>query len=152
MPRGSKPGERRGGRQRGTPNKTTALTNAAMTAAAADPNLLPLDFLLGVMRDPNVQPDIRIKAALGAAPFVHLKPRRDPGDAAASAKLIDADASPEERGRRRIGDLQQQKFLKPLTADEQSELDSLQALYPVHLDPVWKAFLEVKAKMAERSD
>ena len=35
MPRGSKPGERRGGRQRGTPNKKTALKNAALAAAAA---------------------------------------------------------------------------------------------------------------------
>jgi hypothetical protein len=30
MPRGSKPGERRGGRQRGTPNKSTALKKAAL--------------------------------------------------------------------------------------------------------------------------
>ena len=46
MPRGSKPGERRGGRQRGTPNKSTVLKNAATAAAANDPNLSPLDFLL----------------------------------------------------------------------------------------------------------
>ena len=46
MPRGSKPGERRGGRQRGTPNKSTLLKNAAIKAAATDPNLSPLDFLL----------------------------------------------------------------------------------------------------------
>lgn len=47
MPRGSKPGERRGGRQRGTPNKKTALRNAALAAAAANPEILPLEFLLG---------------------------------------------------------------------------------------------------------
>jgi len=35
MPRGSKPGERRGGRQRGTPNKKTSLRKAAIDAAAA---------------------------------------------------------------------------------------------------------------------
>jgi hypothetical protein len=35
MPRGSKLGERRGGRQRGTPNKKTALKNAAIAAAAS---------------------------------------------------------------------------------------------------------------------
>jgi hypothetical protein len=51
MPRGSKPGERRGGRQKGTPNKKTALRNAALSAAAADPNLSPLDYLLSVMGD-----------------------------------------------------------------------------------------------------
>ena len=31
--RGSKPGERRGGRKKGTPNKTTAEVKAALTAA-----------------------------------------------------------------------------------------------------------------------
>jgi hypothetical protein len=46
MPRGSKPGERRGGRQPGTPNKKTALVNAAFDAATSNPDLSPLDFLL----------------------------------------------------------------------------------------------------------
>ncbi len=97
---------------------------------------------------PWVPPDIRIKAALAAAPFVHPKPRSgDPGDAAASAKLIEADENPEDRSRRRINELEKKKVSKPLSSDEQSELDSLQALYP---DPVWKAFLEIKAKMPER--
>src|SRR5258708_28851898 len=34
MPRGSKPGERRGGRQQGTPNKTIVSTAASVLAAA----------------------------------------------------------------------------------------------------------------------
>jgi len=33
MPRGSKPGERRGGRQKGTPNKVTAGVRAALVRA-----------------------------------------------------------------------------------------------------------------------
>lgn len=33
MPRGSRPGERRGGRQKGTPNKTTATARAAFQLA-----------------------------------------------------------------------------------------------------------------------
>lgn len=33
MPRGSKPGERRGGRQKGTPNKTTAALKEAILEA-----------------------------------------------------------------------------------------------------------------------
>lgn len=33
MPRGSKPGERRGGRKKGTPNKRTAEVKAALQAA-----------------------------------------------------------------------------------------------------------------------
>jgi hypothetical protein len=42
MPRGSKPGERHGGRKKGTPNKSTALKKAALSAASADPTISPL--------------------------------------------------------------------------------------------------------------
>jgi hypothetical protein len=90
MPRGSKPGERRGGRQRGTPNKKTALRNAAIAAAASNPDITPLDFLLGVMKDPNMSSELRIKAAQVAAPLVHAKRgTARSNDPAASAKLID---------------------------------------------------------------
>jgi hypothetical protein len=90
MPRGSKPGERRGGRQRGTPNKKTALRNAAISAAIANPEVSPLEFLLGVMRDPNVSAELRIKVAQAAAPFVHAKPGiARSGNTAASVELID---------------------------------------------------------------
>jgi hypothetical protein len=89
MPRGSKPGERRGGRRRGTPNKKTVLSNAAISAVAANPDLTPLDFLRGVMLDPNASPDMRLKAAQAAAPYIHAKPRRGahPGDPADATLL-----------------------------------------------------------------
>src|SRR3954447_9856967 len=74
MPRGSKPGERRGGRQRGTPNKSTALKKAALSAASADPTISPLQFLLRVMRDPQAPTDLRIRVARAAAPLAHAKP------------------------------------------------------------------------------
>jgi hypothetical protein len=74
MPRGSKPGERRGGRQKGTPNKATLAKAAALKAASADPTATPLQFLLGVMRDPQAPTDLRIKVARAAA-LVHAKPR-----------------------------------------------------------------------------
>ena len=91
MPRGSKPGERRGGRQPGTPNKKTALVNAAFDAATSNPDLSPLDFLLEVMRDSSIPPDCRIKAALAALPYVHSKPERAPAtDAAATAGQIES--------------------------------------------------------------
>jgi hypothetical protein len=73
MPRGSKPGERRGGRQRGTPNKKTALRNAALAAAAANPEISPLEFLLGIMRDPNVSSELRIKVAQTTLPFMTIE-------------------------------------------------------------------------------
>jgi uncharacterized protein YnzC (UPF0291/DUF896 family) len=80
MPRGSKPGERRGGRQKGTPNKKTALRNAAINAAAADPNVLPLDFLLALMRERNLPLETRITAAREALPYRHSRVRDATGD------------------------------------------------------------------------
>src|ERR1700692_4155572 len=86
MPRGSKPGERRGGRKKGTPNKSTALKKAALSAASADPTITPLQFLLGVMRDPKAPTDLRIRVARAAAPLVHAKPGiASPGGGKASA-------------------------------------------------------------------
>jgi hypothetical protein len=59
-------------------------------ATAANPDLSPLDFLLGVMRDPNVSLEIRIRVAQAAAPFIHGKPGAARlSDPAASAKPID---------------------------------------------------------------
>jgi hypothetical protein len=75
MPRGSKPGERRGGRQRGTPNKSTALKNAAFTAAVTDPNLMPLDFFLTVMRQADLPREFRVAAAQQPLPLAHRKPK-----------------------------------------------------------------------------
>jgi hypothetical protein len=75
MPRGSRPGERRGGRQRGTPNKNTLLKNAVFLAAASEPDRSPLDFMLALMRDPQVLLDDRIELASAAAPYVHIKPK-----------------------------------------------------------------------------
>jgi hypothetical protein len=74
MPRGSKPGERRGGRRRGTPNKKTSLKDAVLCAAAG-PNVSPLNFMLSLMRDPKVPTDLRIEMATAAAPFVYATPK-----------------------------------------------------------------------------
>ena len=76
MPRGSRPGERRGGRKKGTPNKKTLLHNALIAAVAADPNLRPLDFFLRLMQQSTLPLAIRVHAAEEALPFVHPKPRR----------------------------------------------------------------------------
>jgi hypothetical protein len=75
MPRGSRPGERRGGRQKGTPNKKTVLRNAALSAAAANPNTSPLDFFLNVIRDKSLLLETRIAAAREALPYFHSKPQ-----------------------------------------------------------------------------
>lgn len=76
---GSKPGERRGGRRKGTPNKKTAAVVDAIKASGAT----PLEFMLGVMRGTppeNAEPTeiiafagMRFEAAKAAAPYVHPK-------------------------------------------------------------------------------
>ena len=72
--RGSKPGERRGGRAKGAPNNKTAAKIAAIEASG----LTPLDFMLQVLRDDNNELPIRMDAAKNAAPYVH--PKRSPID------------------------------------------------------------------------
>jgi hypothetical protein len=86
MPRGSKPGERRGGRQRGTPNKKTVLRNAAIDAAAVDPDISPREFMLRLMRDTNLPLEDRFTAAHAALPLVHPKLTSGRGTASASGK------------------------------------------------------------------
>src|SRR5215469_3390711 len=91
MPRGSRPGERRGGRQRGTPNKKTVLKNAVFLAAmggtAAEPTRSPLQFMLALMRDPQVPLKDRVLMAEAAAPFVHARPRSPSGGRAHPMEL-----------------------------------------------------------------
>lgn len=67
MSRGSKPGERRGGRKKGTPNKATAKREAEITASG----LTPLDYMLNMLRDKDAVPEDRKWAAAQAAPYVH---------------------------------------------------------------------------------
>jgi hypothetical protein len=55
MPRGSKPGERRGGRRRGTPNKRTVLVERILAAASANPTA-PLDELLAILTEDQALP------------------------------------------------------------------------------------------------
>jgi hypothetical protein len=71
--RGSRPGERRGGRQKGTPNKKTAYVRGVMAAHAAQDNVSPLDLILAVMREPHVALRQSVKMALKALPHVHAK-------------------------------------------------------------------------------
>ena len=98
MSRGSRPGERRGGRQRGTPNKSTVLKNAAICAAASGPNSSPLDFLLGLMRDPNLPADLRVEMAKLAAPFVHVRKSKDQARDQVKARAPGSSASSRLRG------------------------------------------------------
>jgi hypothetical protein len=63
MPRGSKPRERRGGRQRATPNKRTILAGRILAAASAHPSASRRDLLAVLIKDQALPADIRIAVA-----------------------------------------------------------------------------------------
>ena len=64
---GSKPGERRGGRKKGVPNKA----NAKREAEIAKSGKTPLQFLIDRMRNAKAAMTERIECAKAAAPYVH---------------------------------------------------------------------------------
>jgi hypothetical protein len=109
--------------------------NAAIAAAAANPAISPLDFLLGIMRDPKASSELRIKVAQITLPFVHAKPGSAPsGDLAGTAKLIDvtgaftidnAVAKALREDYHRLGALQRKKCGDPLSAAEVEEESNL---------------------------
>lgn len=65
-------GIKTGGRQKGTPNKRTVAKRAAVEAAAAR-GMLPLDYMLRVMRSSRLDVGTRLEAAKAAAPYCHPK-------------------------------------------------------------------------------
>lgn len=65
-PGGKRPGA---GRPRGSQNRKTAETAAAIAASG----LTPLDFMLRLMRDENQPLAMRQDAAKNAAPYVHAR-------------------------------------------------------------------------------
>ena len=77
MPQGSRPGERRGGRRKGTPNKATVvrqLQAQAGLAAAKSTGVLPLDIILTVAAGGPAASKIsdrQLQAAIAAAPYMH---------------------------------------------------------------------------------
>jgi hypothetical protein len=62
-------GRKTGGRTKGTPNTKTAEKVAEIEASG----LMPLDYMLSVMRDRNADEARRLDAAKSAAPYVHAK-------------------------------------------------------------------------------
>ena len=60
------------GRKKGSKNKRTiALAQVAETAILS--GLTPLEFMLGILRDPNKDEQLRFDAAKAAAPYCHSR-------------------------------------------------------------------------------
>ena len=88
MPRGSKPGERRGGRQRATPNKRTVVRERLLAIASANPTAAAHELLLRLVNDRALPADARL--AIGRRIF------RDgpPGSFAQRSKQRPRDSKP----------------------------------------------------------
>src|SRR6516165_8579829 len=78
-------GRKTGGRQKGARNCATAEARAAAKATG----ILPLDYMLGVMRDVNSESKRRDAMAMAAAPYLH--PKVSPVEAAKAERLSDAE-------------------------------------------------------------
>ena len=63
MPKGSKPGERRGGRQRATPNKRTVLTERILAVASANPTASCDAIVAILVKDQALAADVRVAIA-----------------------------------------------------------------------------------------
>lgn len=105
MPGPPKGSPRRGGRARGTPNKTTLITRSKLSELVLDGHD-PMTFFSGVMRDPAAPYDERKYAAAQLLPFYHPKlasiEARTGGltheDRLAQLKAMQAEAVSEEEG------------------------------------------------------
>ena len=79
MPQGSAPGERRGGRAPGTPNRATVerrMRAQAGLEVAKRTGVMPLDIILTVAAggpEADKISDRQLQAAIAAAPYVHPK-------------------------------------------------------------------------------
>src|ERR1700751_6080134 len=96
-------GRKTGGRQKGARNRATAEARAAAEATG----ILPLDYMLSVMRDANADPRRRDAMAIAAAPYLHPK-------LSAVAPTPEKPSATEERGIRVV-------FVRPRPRDENDE-------------------------------
>lgn len=68
-------GKKTGGRQKGIPNKAPSKAALAQAVAkvAVGEGISPLEYMLGIMRDPLANPERRDDMAKAAAPYLHAK-------------------------------------------------------------------------------
>lgn len=65
-------GKKTGGRTKGVPNKKAAIVER-MEAIVSKAQITPLEYMLGILNDPDSEPRDKAWAANAAAPYVHPK-------------------------------------------------------------------------------
>ncbi len=73
MPRGSKPGERRGGIKKGTVHRKTAEFRATVLEKLREMNCDPIEGLAAIANDANTSIDCRAKILVELAQYVYPK-------------------------------------------------------------------------------
>ncbi len=76
MLRGSRPGERRGGRKRDTPNRRTILTDRILSIGLDHPTISPHGFLLRLVKDRKLPADTRMAVAPKSFPLKQMQASR----------------------------------------------------------------------------
>jgi hypothetical protein len=108
MPRGSKPGERRGGRRRATPNKRTVLRDRILSTALANPTVTGYGLLSMLIKDQALPAETRMAIARKSSSQTVLSMSSAPPEARTEATTLapldillnvaqDAAATPAER-------------------------------------------------------
>jgi hypothetical protein len=87
MLRGSKPGERRGGRKQDTPNRRTILVDRILSIGSEHPGLFPHGFLLRLVKDPKLPADTRMALAPKSFPLKRIHDARTRRQAAAPVSV-----------------------------------------------------------------
>jgi hypothetical protein len=80
----SKPGERRGGRQRGTPNRASTEISEKLAALGCD----PIAGMAQLAMDPSNSPELRARMYAELAPYVFPKRKAIEHSAADDAGII----------------------------------------------------------------
>lgn len=78
MPRGSNPGERRGGRQPGTPNKSTKDLRERIAERMGE-SWCPILCLAELAESKDLPVELRLRALAEIAPYIHARRRPQPG-------------------------------------------------------------------------
>jgi hypothetical protein len=134
MPRGSKPGERRGGRRPGSKNRRTLALEAAVRATVdgAKADELPAEFLRRVVQNEDLDLAVRIDAAKACASFF-------------SPKLASVNATVQAKGQYWISDepMTEEEWIAEFCKDEPDDAQTLALRSPHKLE------VELRERIAE---